>query len=55
MTYSSDVKQILLKVDGKIDYVIHLPTGNGHKPVSELINTYSQRLHRGECLDSMHS
>jgi len=39
MTYSTDVKQILLNVDGKLDYIIHLLTGNGHKPVGELINT----------------
>jgi hypothetical protein len=55
MTYSTDVKQILLSVDGKLDYIIHLITGNGHKSINEIISTYSQRLHGGECSNSMHS
>ncbi len=44
MTYSTDVKQILLSVDSKLDYIIHLLTGNGHKPADELANTEESKL-----------
>jgi hypothetical protein len=39
MADSVDAKQMLLTLDSKLDYIIHLLTGDGHKPVSELINT----------------
>jgi hypothetical protein len=39
MADSVDAKQMLLTLNSKLDYIIHLLTGDGHRPVSELINT----------------
>jgi len=39
MADSVDAKQMLFTLSSKRDYIIHLLTGDGHKPVSELINT----------------
>ena len=44
MTYSTDIKQISLNVDGKLDYIIQLITGNGRKPADELANTEESKL-----------
>ncbi len=44
MTYSTDVKQIILNIDDKLGYIIHLLTGNGHKPADELTNTEKSKL-----------
>jgi len=32
---SAQTKQMLLILNGKLDYIIHLISGNGHKPVSQ--------------------
>jgi len=48
MADSVDAKQMLLTLNSKLDYIIHLLTGNGHKPVSELANT--EELVRDELL-----
>lgn len=39
---------MFLILNSKLDYVIHLLTGNGHKPVSELVNM--EELVRDELL-----
>ena len=39
MADSSDTKQMLFTLNSKLDYIIHLLTGDGLKPVSELVNT----------------
>jgi hypothetical protein len=39
MADSTDTKQMLLAVNSKLHYIIHLLTGDGHKPLNELINT----------------
>jgi hypothetical protein len=39
MADSVDTKQMLFTLNSKVDYIIHLLTGDGHKPVSELTNT----------------
>jgi hypothetical protein len=36
MAHSVDANQIVFALNSKLDYVIHLLTGNGHKPASEL-------------------
>ncbi len=43
-----DTKQILLTLNSKLDYIIHLLTGNRHKPAGGLANT--EELVRDELL-----
>ena len=45
---SAETKQMFLILNSKLDYIIHLLTGNGHKSVSELANT--EELVRDELL-----
>jgi hypothetical protein len=39
MADSVGTRQMLLTLNSKLDHIINLLTGDGHKPVSELVNT----------------